>query len=62
MEASMTSPRLDKHDKNAKKNSPPPKEQTPSNQRQIEREQQEGRGSGEGISGIQPGDGHPHGR
>jgi hypothetical protein len=58
----MTGPRPDKHDKNAAKNSPPPKEETPSNQRQIEREQQEGRGSGEGISGIQPGAGHPHGR
>ena len=38
------------------------KGQTPSNQRQMERENQEGRGSGEGLSGIQPGAGHPHGR
>jgi hypothetical protein len=44
------------------KNSPPAKEKTPANQRQIEREQQQGRGSGEGVSGIQPGKGHPHGR
>ena len=56
----MTKQAPDKHDKTAGKNLP--KDQTPSNQRQIEREQQEGRGSGEGISGIQPGAGHPHGR
>ena len=54
---------MDKHDKDSAKGAAqPPKEKTPANQRQIEREQQEGRGSGEGISGIQPGKGHPHGR
>jgi hypothetical protein len=58
----MNKPGTDKQDKDVGKNSAPAKEQTPSNQRQIERESQEGRGSGEGISGIQPGAGHPHGR
>ena len=57
----MTNQPQDKHDKNAAKQHLP-KDQTPANQRQIEREQQEGRGSGEGVSGIQPGAGHPHGR
>jgi hypothetical protein len=60
MEAPMTN--KPGKDDEAAKISPPPKEQTPSNQRQIEREAQEGRGSGEGVSGIQPGKGHPHGR
>ena len=58
----MNGPGPDKRHKDGGKHSQPPKEKTPSNQRQIEREQQEGRGSGEGISGIQPGKGHPHGR
>ena len=58
----MDRPGTDKRDKDRIKDSQPPKEKTPANQRQIEREQQEGRGSGEGISGIQPGKGHPHGR
>jgi hypothetical protein len=58
----MTKPDTDKHRKDPGKNSAPPKEKTPAAQRQIERESQEGRGSGEGVSGIQPGAGHPHGR
>ena len=58
----MDRPGTDKRDKDGVKGGQPSKEKTPANQRQIEREQQEGRGSGEGISGIQPGKGHPHGR
>jgi len=58
----MDRPGTDKRGKDGVTGMQPAKEKTPANQRQIEREQQEGRGSGEGISGIQPGKGHPHGR
>jgi hypothetical protein len=34
----------------------------PALERQLERENQTGRGSGEGKSGLQRGDGHPTGR
>ncbi len=37
-------------------------ESRPSQQRQTTRENQTGRGSGEGTSGLQRGDGHPNGR
>ena len=40
-----------------KKNNP-----TEAQQRNSDREKQTGRGSGEGISGMQRGDGHPTGR
>jgi hypothetical protein len=51
--------------KKAKTNSPARKKQgevSAATQRQAERENQPGRGSGEGKSGLQRGDGHPTGR